>query len=126
VGAPLALFVLKRFGRRGGLLMVTGCGVLFVRDLTMIVKGTPARLRRLPQFLLFFEAAVSGLAILAGLRAWVRRPSFAGEVRRAIGGGAIVARSAWAGRIATAAAATTFVLHAAHQAIYLRPGHGRR
>jgi len=31
-----------------------------------------------------------------------------------------------AGRVATAAAAATLVLHAAREAIYLSPGHGRR
>jgi len=70
-GLPLTLFLLRRVGRRGGLLVDAGCGVLFVRDVTMIATGTPAKLRVLPRVLLFVEVATSGLASFSGLLACV-------------------------------------------------------
>ena len=49
MGVPLVLFVLRRLGRWGGLLVEAGCGLLFVRDVTMTAAGAPARLRPLPR-----------------------------------------------------------------------------
>ncbi len=140
-GLPLVLFALRRSGRRGGLLVEAGCGVLFARDLTMAATGMPAKLRPVPRLLLLAEVGVSGVATLAGLPAWVRRslpqtpppapPSrrrAPGAAHRARPGGeaAAAARRQAAVRVATVAAATTFALHTAREAIYLSPGHGRR
>ena len=61
-GLPLALFLLRRVGRRGGMLVTARCAVLFARDLTMIVTGAPAKLRTLPRLLLFIEATTSSVA----------------------------------------------------------------
>ena len=138
-GLPLVLLALRRLGRRGGLLVEAGCGALFARDMTMTVTGTPARLRALPRFLLFAEAAVSGLATFTGLWAWVWRPFAAAPAsqRRHRGQAAgcraaatqptvTAPRGQAVARVATIAAAMTFALHTAREAIYLSPGHGRR
>ena len=74
MGVPLVLFVLRRLGRWGGLLVEAGCGVLFVRNVTMTATGTPARLRPLPRLLLLVEVVVAGVATFVGLLAWVWRP----------------------------------------------------
>ncbi|MGA9162091.1 MAG: hypothetical protein WB297_14665 [Actinomycetota bacterium] len=139
LGVPLVLFVLRRFGRWGGLLVEAGCGVLFVRDVTMTATGAPAKLRPLPRLLLFVEVAASGVATFAGLWAWVWRPfigrppgedgtggrSLEAGVRKTNQGTAMPSGQA-AVRVATAAAASTFVLHTAREAIYLSPGHGQK
>jgi len=117
-GVPLVRFAARRFGRRGGLLVAAGCGLLFARDVTMTAAGAPARLRALPRFLLIAEAAVSGLATVTGLSAWARRPGAAAP--------AGAPREPAAARVAAAAATATLVLHTAREAIYLSPGHGRR
>ena len=62
MGVPLVLFVLRRLGRWGGLLVEAGCGLLFVRDVTMTAAGAPARLRPLPRLLLLVEVVVAGVA----------------------------------------------------------------
>lgn len=133
-GLPLVLFVLRRLGRWGGLLVEAGCGALFIRDSAMAATGTPAKLRPLPQLLLFAEVATSGVATVAGFWAWVWRPFVsrsAGKERAT----EHAARKAHRGtpprgqavvRAASVAAAVTFVLHAASEAIYLSPGHGLR
>jgi len=115
-GAPIILFVLRRFGRFGGPVVVAGCGTLFVRDLTMVTSGVPDRLRTVPRLLLLAEASVSATATLAGLWAWIVMPLF-GERERPHG--RVV-------RVATTASVATLVLHAVRFAIYLSPGQGRR
>ncbi len=133
-GLPLVLFVLRRLGRRGGLLVEAGCGTLFIRDSTMAATGTPAKLRPLSRLLLFAEIATSGVATVVGFWAWVWRPFVSRSARKERAtkhaarkfrrgtpprGQAVV-------RAASVAAAVTFVLHAAREAIYLSPGHGLR
>lgn len=136
-GLPLVLLVLRRLGRRGGIIVACGCSVLFARGLAMVSSGVPARLRRLPRLLLLLEVVVSGTATFAGLWAHAKAPAPhppAGddgdlthgiEVGERAGDRAPATRQA-AARLATAAAAVTFVLHTAREAIYLSPGHGRR
>ena len=114
-GAPIILFVLRRFGRFGGPVVVAGYGTLFVRDLTMVTSGVPDRLKPVPRRLLFAEVSVSATATLAGLLAWIVMPSF-GERERLHG--RVVG-------VATAASVATLVLHAVRFAIYLGPGQGR-
>jgi hypothetical protein len=134
-GLPLVLFVLRRLGRPGGLLVEAGCGALFIRDSTMAATGTPAKLRPLPRLLLFAEIATSGVATVAGSWAWVWRPFVsrsAGTERatehaaRKLRRGSTPPRGQAVVRAASIAAAVTFVLHATREAIYLGPGHGLR
>ena len=104
-GVALALLALRRPGRGGSLLVAAGCGALFARDAQMTMSGAPARLRPLPRLLLRTEVPVSGSATGAALLAcWQQRPAVA--------------------RVAAAAAAATFAVHAVREAIYLSPGHG--
>lgn len=136
-GLPLVLLVLRRLGRRGGILVACGCSVLFARDLAMVSAGAPARLRPLPRLLLLVEVVVSGTATLAGLWAHAKAPAphppagrdgdlpYDAEVGERARDRAVATRQAVA-RLATAATAVTFVLHTAREAIYLSPGHGRR
>ena len=68
----------------------------------MTLTGAPARLRPLPRLLLRTEVPVSGSAAGAALLAcWQQRPGVA--------------------RVAPAAAAATFAVHAVREAIYLSP-----
>jgi len=127
-GAPIILFVLRRFGRFGGPVVAAGCGTLLVRDLTMMTAGVPDRLKPLPRLLLFLEASISATALLMGLWAWIVNPLLGRQVgvdrgrrsRRAGEGarGRVV-------RVATAASVATLVLDAVRFAIYLSPGQGR-
>ena len=135
MGVPLVLFVLRRLGRWGGLLVEAGCGVLFVRDVTMTAAGAPARLRPLPRLLLLVEVVVTGVATFVGLWAWVWRPFLGGsngepdrdgrvEHGATTDQGTASTNGQAAVRVATVAAASTLVLHTAREAIYLSPGHG--
>jgi hypothetical protein len=136
-GLPLVLLLLRRLGRRGGLLVACGCSLLFARDLAKVSAGAPARLRPLPRLLLLVEVVASGTATLAGLWAHAKAPAphppagndgdlpYDIEVGECARGRALATRQAVA-RLATAATAVTFVLHTAREAIYLSPGHGRR
>ena len=100
--APLAL---RRLGRGASLLVAAGCGALFARDVQMTLAGAPARLRPLPRLLLRTEVPVSGSAAGAALLAcWQQRPGVT--------------------RVAAAAAAATFAVHAVREAVYLSPEHG--
>jgi Polyketide cyclase / dehydrase and lipid transport len=104
-GVALAPLALRRPGRGGSLLVAAGCGALFARDAQMTLTGVPARLGPLPRLLLRTEVPVSGSAAGAALLAcWQQRPGVA--------------------RVAAAAAAATFAVHAVREAIYLSPGHG--
>ena len=104
-GVALAPLALRRLGRGGSLLVAAGCGALFARDAQMTLAGAAARLRPLPQLLLRTEVPVSGAAAGAALLACSQqRPGVA--------------------RVAAAAAAATFAVHAVREAIYLSPGHG--
>ena len=104
-GVALAPLALRRAGRGGSLLVAAGCGALFTRDAQLTLTGAPARLRPLPRLLLRTEVPVSGSAAGAALLAcWQQRPGVA--------------------RVAAAAAAATFAVHAVREAIYLSPGHG--
>lgn len=113
-GLPLLLLIARRLGRRGVLLVEAVCAVLFARDVSMTAAGAPAQLKLLPRMLLLVETASSGVATLAGLYTFARWPRIKdrGENRTKA--------------LATVATTTTFLLHAAREAIYLSPGHGMR
>ena len=136
-GAPLIWLLVRRAGRRGGLAVSAGCGVLLIRDMTMVADGAPARLRTLPRILLLVEAATSAAATVAGLWAWVCRPFLvkpfeAGGVESIRPGAqqpgwhTALQRSRRVARAAESAALATFLLHTVRFAIYLGPDHGRR
>ncbi len=74
-GPALVVFLPRRLGRWGGLVVAAGCGVLVVRDATMVATGVPARLRPVPRRFLVVELATFRVATSAGPWAWVRRPS---------------------------------------------------
>jgi hypothetical protein len=67
-GAPVTDLVLRRGGRRGALLAETVCAGLALRDLAMVVGGTPRRLPRIPAALLVLELAAATVATTVGLR----------------------------------------------------------
>ena len=122
IGVLAALVVPRRYGRRGGLAVLAGVTVLLTRDLTMTLAGTPARLKFLPQVLLYLELASAATATLLGLGAWLRP---AGRSRRG-GGRSLLAANHTVSAAASSVAALTFLLHTSRQAIYLTPGKGRR
>lgn len=117
--APLAP---RRYGRRGGLAVLAGVGVLAARDATMALTDVPARLKTLPRALLYLELASSATATLLGLAAWLRHDGHA----RAGSGRSLPAVNPTGDAAASGIAALTFLLHTFRQAIYLTPGQGRR
>jgi hypothetical protein len=125
-GGLLIPVIVRRFGRRGGAVAVAGCGTLFVRDVTMVATGVPARLKPVPRLLLFAEVASSAIATVTGLWAWIVGPLLGRRVPgddaagRTLGG-----RRGDSDRVAVAASVVTLRLHAARFAIYLSPGQGR-
>jgi len=123
-GPALVVHLLRRRGHWGELVVAAACGVLFLRDVTMVGTGVPGRLRPVPRLLLIAELTTFGVATSAALWAWVGR---ALVNRRAAAGGGASASAAHAPRlVATLAAAASFVLHTVRYAIYLSPGHGRQ
>lgn len=125
-GLPLVLWLLRSPGRAGGLGVEAGCGVLFIRDVTMVMSGAPAKLKPLPRFLLLAEVSTSGTATIAGLWVWVWLP-FVGKPLSPDDGHALASRTfrGRALRLAAAAAVGTLCLHPVRQAIYLGADHGR-
>ncbi len=113
-GLPLLLLIARRLGRRGVLLVEAVCAVLFARDVSMTAAGAPAQLNLLPRMLLFVETASSGVATLAGLYTFARWPRIKDRAENRTKA------------VATVATTTTFLLHAAREAIYLSPGYGMR
>ena len=122
LGIVAAPVVTQRYGRRGGLGVLGGISVLLVRDATMALTGTPARLKMLPRVLLYLELASAATATCLGLAAWLRP---AGPVRAQSESPEPVANSLLK-TAASSSAALTFLLHTSRQAIYLTPGQGRR
>ena len=122
LGIVAAPVVTQRYGRRGGLGVLGGISVLLVRDATMALTGTPARLKMLPRVLLCLELASAATATCLGLAAWLRP---AGPVRAQSESPEPVANSLLK-TAASSSAALTFLLHTSRQAIYLTPGQGRR
>ncbi len=137
-GAPLSRYVRRRLGRRGGYLLLGGCGTLFARDAAMIAGGAPHRLQRVPRFLLFLELALNGMAVIAGCWAWTCGARRGDEVKAASGvdlgdgapgalarGTALVSPRGWS-RVSEAAAEAALVVHAGRMAIYVvSPSRGR-
>lgn len=119
VAAPL---VSRRYGRRGGLGVLGGVGVLLARDTQMVLTGTPARLKVLPRALLYLELGSAATATCLGLAAWLRP---VGRVR-APSSTSSPTGSSPLNAMASGIATLTFLLHTLRQAIYLTPGQGRR
>ncbi len=105
---PSAILLLRRFDRRGALVVEAGCAILLARDLTMVVTGVPARLRPLPRVLLVAELVTSGTAVAAG---WRAINDSAGAVKPP--------NDSPVAHLRTIAAAATFALHTVRQAIYV-------
>jgi hypothetical protein len=119
VAAPLAP---RRYGRSGGLGVLGGVSVLAVRDTSLVLTGTPARLKVLPRALLYVELVSAATATCLGLAAWLREDAH-------VGAEGVTSQPAANSTLAAAAssiAALTFILHSFRQAIYLGPGQGRR
>ncbi len=119
VAAPL---VPRRYGRRGGLGVLGGVSVLLARDASMVLTGTPARLKVLPRALLYLELVSAATATCLGLAAWLRHdgyPQVASDRSHPAANPAVEAA-------ARSIAALTFLLHTFRQAIYLTPGQGLR
>ena len=119
VAAPL---IPRRYGRRGGLGVLGGVGVLLARDTQMVLADAPSRLKVLPRALLSIELGSAATATCLGLVAWLRpggRVRAQGSTARPSGNATLAAAAGFT-------AALTFLLHTVRQAIYLAPGQGRR
>jgi hypothetical protein len=121
LGIVAAPVVSRRYGRRGGLGVLTGVGVLLVRDTTMALTGTPARLKTLPRALLYMELGSAATATCLGLAAWLHPAGRARAQSESLRSANSVLKTA-----ASSTAALTFLVHTSRQAIYLSPGQGRR
>ncbi len=114
-GSVISELVVRRWGRRGVLVVEAVTTGLVVRDAAMIAAGVPGRLRRVPALLLWLELGAGVTASALGLRAVLRRasdaPPPAGDRLEA-------------GR--RAAVWTLFALHTVRFRIYLQPDRGRR
>ncbi len=97
--------------KSGRALILSGLGVLLVRDTSMIASGSVGRLRPLPAALLVIEPLCAGAAITCQLRPFFYPERSTLETRP--------------DRVATTLTTATFAIHAARQVIYLLPGHGR-
>jgi len=117
MGYPLTQLVIRRLGRRGAVVVETVCAGLLARDLAMLAKGTPRRLRRGPALLLWLETAAAGAAALTSVR-----PALSEEASRR-------AMQLWANpreALRRAAVGLLFGLHTWRFWIYLKPDRGRR
>jgi hypothetical protein len=114
-GSVISALVIRRWGRRGALVVEAATTGLVVRDAALIAGGAPGRLRRVPALLLWLELGAGIAASALGLRPVLRRaPSGPppGEDRLE------------AGRVA--AVWTLFALHTVRFWLYLQPDRGRR
>jgi hypothetical protein len=113
LGFPLTQLAIARSGRRGAVVAEGVAAGLLARDVALLRRGAPARLRPLPRALLWLELAAAALATLAGLAA-VARPAQAIEPTPA--GGLEAVRRFAVGLL--------FGLHTWRFRIYLEPGRG--
>ncbi len=117
LGFPLTQLAIRRLGRRGAAIVEIVCGFLLARDAAMLATGAPSRLRRGPAVLLWLEAAVGVIAVVAGLR-----PLLDGEARQRTSD----ARPDGPEGVRRAAIGLLFGLHTMRFRIYRQPDHGRR
>jgi len=115
MGFPLTQLAIRRFGRQGAILTEGVCLGLAARDAALIASGAPARLRRAPALLLWFEFVAAVAATALGLRMAFDPEAF----RRA--SGAPPHPLEMARRAATGA---LFGLHTWRFRIYLQADHG--
>ena len=114
-GFPLTQLAIRRFGRGGAIVTEGVCVGLAIRDATMIVAGTPSRLRTVPAVLLWLELVAAVAAASLGLPVAVDRQAVvrAGDSRQ---GQVEAARRTAVGAL--------FALHTARFWIYLQPDRG--
>lgn len=117
IGFPLTQLAVRRFGRRGALLVEAVSVGLLARDTAMIAMGTPRHLHRGPAMLLWLEAGAAALAAVTGLRLLVD-----GQARER----AIAARPSRFEVVRRGAVGTLFGLHTMRFRIYLQPDRGLR
>jgi len=117
MGFPLTQLAIRRLGRRGAALVEVVCGGLLARDAAMLATGAPSRLRRGPAVLLWLEAAVGVVAVVAGLR-----PLRDGAARERTS----EARPDAPEGVRRAAIGLLFGLHTMRFRIHRQPDHGRR
>jgi hypothetical protein len=117
-GFPLTQLAIARFGRRGAMFVEALVVGLLLRDIGLIVSGTPSRLRAGPAALLWAEAAAAAAAAMAGALL-LRDP----EVAAARQAGWAVGRGELFRRVAVG---TLFGLHTVRFRTRLSPGAGRR
>jgi len=67
MGFPITQRAIRRFGRRGAILVEALTLALLAQDLTELAAGKPDPRRRVPARLLYLETAVAGVALAAGL-----------------------------------------------------------
>lgn len=117
IGFPLTQLAIRRYGKRGAVLVEVVCASLLVRDVAMIADGAPRRLRRGPAVLLWLEAAVAAASVVAGLRLLLSADirERAGPVRP---DRQEIARRGTIGAL--------FGLHTMRFRIFLQPDHGLR
>jgi hypothetical protein len=117
-GFPLAQVAIKRFGRRGAVLVAGVSAGLLARDVALIAAGAPDRLTPGPARLLWAETAAAAAATGAGLLL-LRDPEVAAARQRG-----------WQAPpmelVRRFAVGTLFGLHTMRFRIYLAPGSGRR
>lgn len=116
-GYPLTQGVIRRWGRRGAVVVEAVSVGLAIRDASMVAAGAPGRLRPVPGILLRLELAAAVATAIAGLYP-LRRQAEKDNIVSAGSRGADLVR-----RIALM---TLFGLHTIRFAIYLAPGEGRR
>jgi hypothetical protein len=135
---PIGIVALRRLGRLGGLLLEVATSALDVRAVAMVATGALSRLRLVPRLLLYAEAAVDGLAALAGFWAWVWQPDIRPTPGERAGAGMGRRRwvwivppaketcNAWVTPLAVCAWMVAVVLHTTRMAIYISPGRALR
>jgi len=117
VGFPLTQVAIVRFGRRGAIAVELVTAGLLIRDLVLVARGTPRRLRPGPAVLLGLETVAAGAAAALGLPAVRDRSALDQAQARRATGLEIVRR---------AAVGSLFGLHTARFRIYLQPDRGLR
>ena len=116
LGFPLTQWTIRRYGRRGAVVVDVVCAALLVRDLVMIGSGVPGRLRPVPATLLHLEAASAASAAALGVS--VARVARANATDRPAPDARELLRRGAVG--------TLFGLHTLRFWIYLSPDQGLR
>jgi len=114
LGYPLTQAVIRRFGRRGAVVVEAACVGLLVRDVVLIAIGTPQVLRPGPAALLWLEAVAAAAASATTARLVLDEETCEAASGRPIGHEAR----------RRGAVATLFGLHTVRFWIYLQPDQG--